>query len=75
MIPILQRVSNHLTDAAHIQAAVNFALSQDVTELCTASDLTVLPLFPNACEHFTPLSKSQQEAMIADAAQSEPLFA
>ncbi len=62
-------------DAAHIQQAVNFALSQDVTGLCTVADLTLLPLFLEACEHFTPMSTAQQEALVASAAEYEPLFA
>jgi aryl-alcohol dehydrogenase-like predicted oxidoreductase len=62
-------------DAAHIQQTVNFALSQDVTGLCTAGDVTLLPFFLEACEHFTPLSAAQQEALIATAAEYELLFA
>lgn len=62
-------------DAAHIQQAVNFALSQDVTGLCTVGDVTLLPLFLEACERFTPMNAAQQEAMIATAANYEPLFA
>ncbi|MCI0477987.1 MAG: aldo/keto reductase [Anaerolineales bacterium] len=62
------------TDAAQIQRAVNFALSQDITGLCTVGDVTVLPLFLDACAHFTRMSAADQEAMIADAMQYEPLF-
>jgi aryl-alcohol dehydrogenase-like predicted oxidoreductase len=62
------------TDMAHVQRAVNFALSQDITGLCTVGDVTVLPLFLDACAHFTRLSAAEQEAMIADALQYEPLF-
>ena len=62
------------TKAEHIQAAVNFALSQDVTGLCTAGDITVLPLVLDACAQFTPMSKEEQEALIATANQYEPLF-
>jgi len=61
-------------DAAHIQRAVNFTLSQDVTGLCTAGDVTLLPLFLDACEHFTPMRAAQQDALIATAAEYEPLF-
>lgn len=61
-------------DAARIQQTVNFALSQEVTGLCTAGDVTLLPLFLEACEHFTPLSATQQEALIATATEYEPLF-
>ncbi len=61
-------------DDAHLQQGVNFALSQDVTGLCTAADVTLLPLFLEACARFTPMSASQQEALIATAAEYEPLF-
>lgn len=58
-----------------IQQAVNFALSQDVTGLCTTGDSTILPLFLDACENFSPLDTAEQENLIASAAQYEPLFA
>jgi aryl-alcohol dehydrogenase-like predicted oxidoreductase len=62
-------------DAEHIQPAVNFALSQDVTGLCTAADVRVLPLFLEACKRFTPMNAEQQEALVASAGEYEPLFA
>lgn len=61
-------------DASHIQQAVNLALSQDVTGLCTAADITILPLFLEACERFVPMDAAQQEALIASADKYEPLF-
>ncbi len=62
--------------AEQIQTAVNFALSQDVTGICTAGDTKILPLVLDACEHFTPLTAEQQEVLIAEgAAQHQPLFA
>ncbi len=61
-------------DEDNIQSCVNFALSQDVTGLCTAGDLTVLPLFLQACQRFVPLSAAEQEALVASAEQYEPLF-
>lgn len=61
-------------DPAHIQSAVNFTLSQDVTALCTAGDPTLLPLILQACEQFTPLSAEQQRELLASAAQYQPLF-
>jgi aryl-alcohol dehydrogenase-like predicted oxidoreductase len=61
-------------DAAHIQQTVNFALSQDVTGLCTAGDVTLLPLFLEACEHFTSMSADQQEALIATANKYASIF-
>ena len=61
-------------DMEHIQNGVNFALSYDVTGLCTAADVRILPLMLQACENFTPLSKDEIEAMIKSGEQYEPLF-
>ncbi len=57
-----------------IKAAVRFALSQEVTGLCTAAEVSILPLFLDACDHFTPMTTADQEALIASAGQFEPLF-
>ena len=57
-----------------IQQAVNFALSYEVTGLCTAGDINVLPMVLNACQNFSPMSDSQREAMIKSGQQFEPLF-
>jgi aryl-alcohol dehydrogenase-like predicted oxidoreductase len=63
-------------DLGHIQPAVNFVLSQDVTGLCTAGDIRVIPLVLKACENFSPMSPAEQEALIASSVgQYEPLFA
>ena len=63
------------TGPADIQSAVNFALSQDVTGLCTVGDVTVLPHFLDACEHFKSMSAEEQERFIANAEQRfAPLF-
>jgi aryl-alcohol dehydrogenase-like predicted oxidoreductase len=57
-----------------IQPAVNFALSYDITGLCTAGDTRVLPIMLKACENFTPLGDSEREEMISSGKQYEPLF-
>jgi aryl-alcohol dehydrogenase-like predicted oxidoreductase len=57
-----------------IQAAVNFALSYEVTGLCTAGDTKVLPMVLKACQNFSPLNQAQQEAMLQSGQQFEPLF-
>lgn len=57
-----------------IQRAVNFALSYDVTGLCTAGDTRVLPLVLKACENFSRLGNDEMEEMIKSAKQYEPLF-
>jgi aryl-alcohol dehydrogenase-like predicted oxidoreductase len=61
-------------NSEEIQKAVNFALSYDVTGLCTAGDTRVLPIMLKACENFTPLSSSEREEMIESGKQYEPLF-
>ena len=58
-----------------IQKGVNFALSYDVTGVCTAGDTRVLPLVLKACENFSQLSKDEMEEMIESGKQYEPLFA
>lgn len=62
-------------EAAAVQRAVDFALSQDVTGLCTAGDTRLLPLMLAACERFQPLSAETQAEMVAGAGAFEPLFA
>jgi aryl-alcohol dehydrogenase-like predicted oxidoreductase len=57
-----------------IQGSINFALSQPVTGLCTAGDVTLLPMFLEACERFQPMDEDQQEALIQTASGYEPLF-
>ena len=61
-------------DMETIQKGVNFALSYDVTGVCTAADVRILPLVLQACENFTPLSQDEIEAMIKSGEQYEPLF-
>jgi hypothetical protein len=57
-----------------IQKAVNFALSYDVTGLCTAGDTRILPLVLQACENFKRFSAPELEAMIESGKQHETLF-
>lgn len=57
-----------------IQQAVNFALSYEVTGLCTAGDIKILPMVLEACRNFVPMSQSEREAMIQSGQQFEPLF-
>jgi aryl-alcohol dehydrogenase-like predicted oxidoreductase len=57
-----------------IQQAVNFALSYEVTGLCTAGDTRILPKVIQACENYKELDHEQMEAMIESGKQFEPLF-
>ena len=57
-----------------IQRAVNFALSYDVTGLCTAGDTHILPLVLEACHKFTKLTDSERNKMMESSQQYKPLF-
>ena len=58
-----------------IQKGVNFALSYDVTGICTAGDTRVMPLVIQACQNFSRLNKDEMEGMIKSGREYEPLFA
>jgi len=60
--------------ADQIQRTVNFAMSYDVTGLCTAGDTRILPLVLKACENFTRLNNAELEEMIKSGKEYEPLF-
>ena len=62
------------TSPERIQQAVNFVLSQDVTGLCTAGDLEVLPHVLQACENYTPIDANEQQELIASASEYESIF-
>jgi len=62
-------------DVENIQKSVHFALSQDITGICTAGDKHILPMVLDACEYFTPMDEEEQEALIESASAYEPLFA
>jgi predicted aldo/keto reductase-like oxidoreductase len=57
-----------------IKRAVNFALSYDVTGLCTAGDTHILPLVLEACHKFTRLTDSERNKMMESGQQYKPLF-
>ncbi len=57
-----------------IQRAVNFALSYEVTGLCTAGDTRILPMILQGCQNFMQMHESEREEMIQSAKQYEPLF-
>ena len=57
-----------------IQKAVNFALSYEITGLCTAGDTRILPMMIQACENYMELNHDQMEQMIESGKKYEPLF-
>jgi aryl-alcohol dehydrogenase-like predicted oxidoreductase len=61
-------------DMEIIQKAVNFALSYEVTGLCTPGDTRILPMVIQACENFTEMDHEEVEQMIESGKEYEPLF-
>ncbi len=57
-----------------IQKAVNFVLSYPIVGLPTAGDITLLPRILQACDHFTPMSEAEREAMIRAANPEDVIF-
>ena len=57
-----------------IQAHVNFVLSHEITGICTAGDVRLLPLVLRACENYTPISSGDREKIIESSKAYEPLF-
>jgi predicted aldo/keto reductase-like oxidoreductase len=62
------------TEKEWIQKGINFALSQPITGICTAGDVSLLPDVIDACENYMELSSLEQEELISRAIDFEPLF-
>lgn len=62
-------------DAAMIEEAMRFSLSQPVTGVITAGDARLLPMILEAAERFRPMDEAEQAALMATAGEYEPLFA
>jgi len=58
----------------YIQEAVNFVLSQDVTGLCMAGDVTVIPMIMQACENFEAMDEKEQAGLIEKGKAMEMIF-
>jgi len=61
-------------DLDQIQQGVDFALSQDVTGLCTSGDVQILPLYLQACERYRPMGSMLQETLIESKGVFESIF-
>jgi aryl-alcohol dehydrogenase-like predicted oxidoreductase len=58
-----------------VAASVHFALSQPgVTAVVSMGDVSLLPVFIDAADHFTPMSPSDQAALIAQRAGQDLIF-
>lgn len=62
------------TENESIRNGIHFALSQPVSGICTAADVTLLPSIFEACESYSEMPSSEQEALIAQAKDYPPLF-
>ncbi|MBI4537394.1 MAG: aldo/keto reductase [candidate division NC10 bacterium] len=62
------------TDPAVIDRAVAFNLSQPVTTLCSTGDVIVLPHFLSAADRFRPLSREEQDGLLATAGRYHSPF-
>lgn len=57
-----------------IQRGINFALSYDVTGVCTAGDIHILPMVIKACENLAAITAQEREDLIQSGSQFEALF-
>ena len=63
-----------MTEKQWIQKGINFALSQQVTGICTAADTSLLPSILDACENYKELSTEEQTELISQASDFKSLF-
>lgn len=57
-----------------IQKSVHFALSQPITGICTAADISLLPTILEACESYERMDIGEQQQLISQAGEFEALF-
>jgi hypothetical protein len=57
-----------------IEKTLRFTLSQPVTGAISAGDARLLPMILEAAERFQPMDETEQAALLATAAEYEPLF-
>ncbi len=63
------------SDLHMIKAATRWALSQPITAIPCAGDNRLWPAIVDAAERFTPMSRKEQDELLATASQYEPLWA
>jgi predicted aldo/keto reductase-like oxidoreductase len=62
------------TENESIRKCIHFVLSQPVTGICTAGDVTLLPNIIGACESYSEMPSLEQEELIAQARDYPSLF-
>ena len=60
--------------ASDIQKSVNFTLSQGVTTIAMAGDLSLWPTIIEAGEKFQPMSQHEQSEVVGEVEKYRPLF-
>ena len=66
--------SNSTWTRANEKETITFTLSQPLTTAATSSDMEIAMMTIDAAEDFKPMSRGEQEALIARAADWKPLF-
>jgi predicted aldo/keto reductase-like oxidoreductase len=61
--------------AGEIEKSLRYTLSQDITSAVLPGELKLWPMIIKAAERFQPMTKKEQEKVIAEVAQYPPLFA
>jgi aryl-alcohol dehydrogenase-like predicted oxidoreductase len=62
-------------DLAMIKNSIRFTLSQPITGAPSSADARLWPAIFDAADRFVPMSKEEQEALIARSGEFEPLWA
>lgn len=62
------------TEESWIRKCIGFVLSQPVTGICTAGDVSLLPDILDACNKFKEVSIQGQKELLSQADKFEPLF-
>jgi aryl-alcohol dehydrogenase-like predicted oxidoreductase len=62
------------TEKSWIRNCIDFVLSQPVTGICTAGDVSLLPDILDACNKFKEVSFQEQRELLSQAEDFEPLF-
>jgi len=62
------------TDPDDVRRAVHFVLDQPITTLCSAGDVTVLPLVLEAAEHYRPMPEAERRELVAAASRYATIF-
>ena len=60
-------------EPAEIEKSLWYTLSQDITSVVLSGDLKLWPMIIDAARRFKPLNEKEQNEVVAQAAQYQPL--